>query len=261
MERATAVPEPVTAALTVALWHDPATPAPPRLVAKLAERDVAILDVTNPFMALAALCRLQREAQQTSPPSRSGALVIVSPETLDEAAAVYETATRYAPGCRCWLYGPESAPQLRAVSTHDVAAWAQEPAAPPAPPAAVAPAPSPNTPPVQPEPAVKVRPAAIKAAVKASGPAGGRPVAPPPFWVGTPDYRTKTVGPPKLRLAGTYQVDPVPQRSDLESGEGGGSAGESGAGVANPSRSGPILTAEELQMLLGEDEAGESGQR
>jgi hypothetical protein len=62
-----------------------------------------------------------------------------------------------------------------------------------------------------------------------------------------PDYRPSRSGAPVLRLAGTEKVEPPKAQADAD-------------GAALMATGGPLLTPEELRMLLGEDEPGESGQ-
>src|ERR1700690_1550007 len=83
------------------VWHAKDAPPPPRLMAALAARGIEAIRVQSPYRALAELCRAGRG---TSP-----AIVIVHPETLPDAPALLESKSRYAPGARCWMYGPAGA--------------------------------------------------------------------------------------------------------------------------------------------------------
>jgi hypothetical protein len=123
--------------------------------------------------------------------------VIVHPESMPEAAALWEARARYAPGARFWLYGPESAPQLRAVVEADVATWGAKPE-------------------------VVVKPYPPRTEPEARGEARPRG------------------GQPRLKLAGDGGAQPPPEGEEER---------------------GNLLTPEELQMLLGEDEPGTGEQR
>lgn len=167
----------------VALWHAPGVEPPPLLLNALAARKIAAVPVQSSFRALAELCR------------GGAALVIVHPETMADAAAVWEARARYAPGARLWMYGPASNPKLRAIVEEDVAGWLTV--------------------------VVTPRPEA----------APPRPAAPQP----------RPAAPPRLKLAGDGEVPP--EAAPVEDGDG----------AAKESRAG-LLSAEELRMLLGDDE-------
>src|SRR5437870_9278255 len=62
----------------VALWHEPGSAVPPPLAAALASKEGLLTTrISSPFMALAVLCRLARDAD--TQPDRI-ALVVVYPE-------------------------------------------------------------------------------------------------------------------------------------------------------------------------------------
>ena len=162
-------------------------------MAALAERGVETVRVQSSYRALAELCHAGRGA--------SPAIVLVHPESLPDAAAAWEAKARYAPGARCWMYGPAADPKLRAVVETDVAAW---PGA-PRPETVVTPQPTP--------PADSMR-------------IGPRPPLPRP-----------PAGPPKLKLTG----EPLPVGPGAEEDPKDASKA-------------PLLSAEELRMLLGDGE-------
>lgn len=222
MERAQENPRRIAAGLTVVLWHMPGTRISSKLLAALKDRGISNLDATSSFMALATICRFERDARRASALGQGAgpgcAIVMVNPEGLDEPAAVHEAIGRYAPACRCWLYGPAGAPQLRAVTAEDVAGWVKAEA--------------------EPKPQVVVMPAAA---------GGGRRGAAALDGAAGPDYRSSRSGAPILRLAGTEKVEAAKAPADAD-------------GAALMATGGPLLTPEELRMLLGEDEPGESGQ-
>lgn len=179
-------PSPRTA-FTVVLWHVPDERPPAPLVRHLEARSIRINRVTSPFMALAHLCQL-------TPRNRTQrgqvAVIFVHPERLPDAAAVFEAAARYAPGARCWMYGPASNPRLRAVVEADVEAWSGEPT--------IA------------MPQVVVRPpVAHRAAANAGAPSG---------------YRARPAPQPPLRLTPGERVDAGFQPADVEESELAGHA-------------------------------------
>jgi hypothetical protein len=106
----------------VALWLPAGVIPPPRLVQALTGKRVKIDQVTSPYAALAAMCRASRAAREARAAS-SLALIVVHPEQQPDARLVVESAAKYAPGIRCWMFGPASNPRLRAIVESDVAAW------------------------------------------------------------------------------------------------------------------------------------------
>ncbi len=97
------------------LWHGPGVAPPVRLTTALAQRGIKVTAVQSPYAALAELCRAGRGS--------SPAIVILHPETLPDAGALWEAKLRYAPGARCWMYGPAAKPTLRAIVDSDVQSW------------------------------------------------------------------------------------------------------------------------------------------
>ena len=96
------------------LWHAPTRPPPRDLTRLLDERGVQVAVATNPYLALATLCRFAAEAR------RSGhlaplALLAVGPESLPRFEEVVRAARTYAPQAVCWVDDPDSTPRLRAV--------------------------------------------------------------------------------------------------------------------------------------------------
>jgi hypothetical protein len=201
------------ATFVVVLWHDPGSPVPDQLAAALGSKGIVTTRVTNPFMALAVLCRLSHRAAER--PDQT-ALVILSPERLADAPAVCDAATKYASTARRWMFGPATNPVLRPIVEADVDAWRGPTAAP--------------------MPEVKVMPGAARAA-------RARPATPPP----PASYRASPSAGPALRLTGDGPLDPLVKPAD---GEGGELAGQE----AETPRSSTLLSAEELRMLLGDDD-------
>lgn len=186
------------------VWHAPDTAPPPNLMAALAARGIEATGVQSSYVALAQLCRAGRGA--------SPALVIVHPETMSDAVALWQAKSRYAPGARCWMYGPAASPTLRAIVEGDIMAWGGGDRR-------------------EPEVVVKPQPNKAEDSLKIG------PRRDPPG----PKPRS---GGPRLKLAGEPLPLPPP----------GGEPAEE----ASPA---PLLTPEELRMLLGDDEPGATEQR
>ena len=176
------------------VWHAPEVPPPPNLMAALAGRRIEAVRVQSPYRALAELCRAGIPAQP--------AIVIVHPESLADVPAFWDAKARYAPGARCWMYGPIVRPVLRAIVDADIAAWAG---------------------PRQPE--IVVKPDSLRI-----GPEPRRDVPRPRPAV------------PKLKLAGEPMAVPA-------------------EGPAEEASKAPLLSPEELRMLLGDDEPDAAGER
>lgn len=216
---------------SVALWLPEGVVPPPRLVQALSGKGIRVEPVRSPYAAMAAVCQASRAARAARGSVAGGlALIVVHPEQQPDAAAVLESASKYAPGVRCWMFGPATNPKLRAIVEGDVEEWGGAPAR---------------------EPEIVVRPRPIEREIEA------RPVSPkqsPPA-AGAADYRTQRAMKPPLRLAGQGEFDLPPEPVDVD--KQGPEAGKEGAG---PSR-GQVLTPEELRMLLGEDGPDVAGQR
>lgn len=205
----------------VALWHPPGVLPPARLMSALQARRIEAVASSSAFAALAEICSVSRAARSAGArASGSISLIIVHPEHLPEVGQVCRAAERYAPGVRCWMFGPETNPTLRAIVEEDVAGWTGEAAL------------KVVIPKRQPDPEPKPI-----------------PIRPKPK-VGGPDYRTKPVTPPQLRLAGAGSVDLPPEQADAEPAQ---------SGEAKPRSQ--LLTPEELRMLLGDDEPGQATER
>jgi hypothetical protein len=168
-------------------------------MAALADRGIAVSMVQSPFRALAELCRAGRGA--------SPAIVIVHPELLPDAVALLEAKARYAPGARCWMYGPADRPALRAIVESDIAGWGA---------------------PERPEVVVPPRqePDSIKIDTHRERPQAhpARPAV------------------PRLKL--TEEPAPISPQAD----------------EPEPATA-PLLSPEEIRMLLGDDEPGAAGER
>ena len=210
------------------LWHASGTEVPTELLAALsgvkAKPDgVRIKVVCDPFMALASLCRVRSDERGrgdgTGPAGPTSArLVMVYPELLTDAAELCTAADTYAPGVPRWQYGPATNPTLRPIVEEDVAKWTSRQS-----------------------PAVVVTAAAAESAAFARS------------------SRTQEVPGPQLRLAGE---GPLPGLSGSAAGEGGmldnphepvdGERLAGGPAAAAAPRSAPLITDEELRMLLGE---------
>ena len=212
--------DPVTE-FSVALWLPPGVTPPPRLVQALTGKKVNVERILSPFAALSAMCRASRVARA----ARSGsvlALVVVYPEQQPDTVGVLEAAAKFAPGVRCWMFGPASNPRLRAIVETDIAGWGGAKS--------------------EPEIVVRPRPAETKPPALKTEAAPARV-----------DYRTQAVGKPPLRLAGQGTFDLPVEAVDVDK-KGSDEAG------TGPARS-QVLTAEELRMLLGEDGPDVAGQR
>jgi hypothetical protein len=207
----------------VTLWHASGIDVPRELLAALAgvkEGPVTIFPVGDPFLALAQLCRLTREERRrgTGAPT-SARLVIVYPELLTDAADLCAAADTYAPGVPRWQYGPATNPTLRPVVEEDVARWAARHAPPPQ----------------------------VVVTAAAREPEAARRTS-----------RTQ-VSPPALRLAGEGPVqgralDNPPDRADVQGSTRLADEPPSQAAPPAP-RGAPLITDEELRMLLGENES------
>lgn len=109
------------------LWRPDGVEAPPRLLASLKRRGVAITDCTSPMLAMATACRLarlRRQRPEEAPPGEDGIILLLAhPRRLDMAADVVEAIEATVGAVACWRYDEEDEAALRAVTAEDVADW------------------------------------------------------------------------------------------------------------------------------------------
>lgn len=100
------------------LWRPASTATPAELLASLHKRGISITDCTDPYAALAHICRLEH-----APPDRV-ILLLVSPTQLDGAPEALDTAGRYAPHAASWWYDARTSEKLQRITPEDIAGWA-----------------------------------------------------------------------------------------------------------------------------------------
>lgn len=210
----------------VTLWHASGTQVPAELLAALSgarpDAAVRIKVVCDPFMALAALCKVRLQERARTESATSARLVMVYPELLTDAPDLCAAADTYAPGVPRWQYGPATNPTLRPIVDEDVARWSSKGS-------------SGST------PTIVVVPEAVHAAVVARN---TRPIP---------------AAGPQLRLAGEGPVgglhpEPLSTPQALDNHGKPTDAQRLAGDTPSPSnsRSAPLITDEELRMLLGE---------
>jgi hypothetical protein len=218
---------------TAVVWTDGSHPEPADLLEALTGRGIDAVLVGDAYMATAEVCRIYRTRGCRAGNGASAAmlaLVIVSPERQNSSCAVCEAVARYAGGTRCWMFGPAGAPQLRPIHDGDLALWSGVPA----------------------EPTGKggVSPAGAPPSRSEGGPALGGVAG-----VGAAKARVRrpqaSQGPPVLRLTGSENPEGEPKASERNADLGLAGAAHSADGAR------PLLTPEELAMLLGDDDAAE----
>ena len=67
--------------MTVTVWHAPDQPPPPKLLAALSGRGIALVRVQSAFRALAELCRKGRGESPT--------LIVVHPELMPQVVPLH----------------------------------------------------------------------------------------------------------------------------------------------------------------------------
>jgi hypothetical protein len=108
------------------VWNQPGADLKPALFAGLNRPGFTLLHCDDEFSALANVCALAREAQESSARSRLIVLLLVEPRSLSGVVTVVESVGRYAPGVAVWMYDSTSDPQLRTVRAHDLAQWRKD---------------------------------------------------------------------------------------------------------------------------------------
>lgn len=197
------------------LWCAAAAPAD--LLDALARRRVIVTEAADPYRALATLCRLHAGRAGVPP-----VLLMVEPASARRSADLARAAWTYAPRAAVWMYEAGSNPTLRGIVEADVERWS--------------PTQSDNGTP--PPPTVVVMPGA--------GLTGGGTIARigGPGMGGSPRPGENN-GPGRasgLRLSHDSGVDHGTVRDD-DLGP---------AGTESPGKQRPLLSPEELDMLLSE---------
>jgi hypothetical protein len=216
------------AAPTAVVWTSPGTEIPHELRAALGKGGLKVMQARGVYSALAALCRLDRAAAVDA--RAQCALVLVNPSALDSPAALCGAAEKYASRARFWMY-ITGATRLRAVTSEDIEGWrdGKEPATGKAKAGKAQPY-KPQTPREEPSVTIK-RPGGGVGISRTGAKAGGAVQAAEPG--------------PKLRLAG--------DGGEMKM-EGGSPSADAPAAEPGKDARKPVITPEELEMLLREDE-------
>ncbi len=212
-----------TADSVCVLWHPPAQAAPVALVESLRRHGAELRFVDNAYSALARVC-LAAATDARRP--RAVLILLVNPASLREPVAFVRTVRRYAPRSACWWYDDSSSPAFRAVTPEDLARWEA--------------------------------PADV-ASSSVGGPPNGRQSS------DQTRHEERTKGgsmseAPRLRLTPSEPGEPEPKPvvvvpSRIERPPSLSSAGGPLPPVAPTA---PLLTADELAMLLGEGDVSDS---
>jgi hypothetical protein len=229
---------------TAVVWVDPGRPRPQELFDALVGRGIDAVEVGGPYQALAEVCRLfrARAAEPGTTDKREGllALVTVSPEDQAETCAICEAVARYAAGTPCWMFGPARAPRLRPILEGDLAEWK-----------------------ARGELAAGGAVPALQASSQADDASEPGPI--PMNRQDLQQQATPATTRPHLRLAGTEaragMPKPADRNADLDNDRGAESPRGLGSlgGTADADEAGrpPLLSAEELSMLLGDEDAAD----
>lgn len=202
------------------LLHETAVEPPVRLCRALASKGIRVETCTDPYAALALLCRAEREEGVTVK-----ILLLSEPDRLDSSVELVELAGVYAPNSVCWMFSSSPPEQVREVRESDLADWRS----------------------------------------RAFHPRGA------PDRGSTPRLRDeeRTGGlkhGPSLRIVNEGEIDPPNRHNEDEPanessaddpGRSGRRMDEQRAGEADPE---PVLTDEELSMLLADEFADDSGE-
>lgn len=241
---------PPTAAKTTlrcVLLHAPGTTVPTTLLASLAKKVLDVASFTDAYPALAEVFALGGNAGVV--------LILVEPAGLRDAAELIDAVRLHGPETRMWWFSRANPKKLVRIGPADSTPWAipeAKPAAPAAPPAA------------GPRLASTVGPETPR--LKPGGAAAFRPGAKPPKSTNAPPRIVVRpgggVGVRRLRLVGE-DAELRPEGSAASPGPAGAGPSASAASLLRsesgpPSDDGtprtPLLTEEELRMLLSDDE-------
>jgi hypothetical protein len=221
------------------VWTAPGTLPPGDLLNALDRGGLLVRVVDSPYLALAYACRIEQDrgagiAGAPGAHLAAGALVVVEPANLEGAGEVCESAERYAPAVRAWMYiaghgsepgeGGNQEPRLRAIGHADIERWLGD--------------------------SRLGRSAEVKIAsgVRQTPPGGMKIPSAPGAPLGSVSPRQQPVGRPKLRLTEASTVQVSGAGADLEA--------SAAAAEAPDNRDRSVLTSEELDMLLNDVEPG-----
>lgn len=276
--------------LRCVLWHSPGVPLPADLLNSLSRRIGHMTVCADPYTAMAEVCAGERDRRcpgamqaqtDTQPPPDPGprtVLLLVEPDRLPDLPDLLAEIRTFAPGVLCWKFQERANPKLAAVVDSDVTAWmvrgasaaagvrsslsaarttsneqrhlssTSSPFTP-----ANSPRRAPTTSPAPTRPAASQSPPALRltgdegapsAPMSSSVPKTARPRTPEVIVRPPPPIRGK----PALILRGEPRPDGSPVAQPPTP------AGEGNPGSASPPPAPrPMLTAEELRMLLGDD--------
>ncbi len=238
-------PNPSAARSACVIWHPGPGEPPADLVRSFQHHGAAITLCTDRFAALAHACLATRP--QPGAPARALLVVLVNPLNLTGAADLVRALRRFAPASAAWVFERSAKPALRAVSAGDLVRWsAPEASSPVSPPsgrgegrdeARTEPTPSTN------------------------------PPDPHTLPLRIDQRRTRSSPPrqaqPRLRLAGQEgtvhgprafgPAPPAIEPKPLGSAPAALPAPAAAAPGDSAVDSGPLLSAEELSMLLSDD--------
>ncbi len=109
-------PNPVAACVMLA---PPNWATDPELDQALRRKDVEVIRVTSPWVAMAEVCRRARDRR-----TLGIILLLVEPAALTEPATLARCVERYAPRTACWMFDRSQGPRLRSVQPKDLESWA-----------------------------------------------------------------------------------------------------------------------------------------
>lgn len=233
------------------LWLAPGASAPEDLRQSLEKRGLGVVEVHDPFAAMARLCVMDRSTQPGEP---AVILIVASPAAPAQAAEVVHAAERYAPRVVCWLYDAAGNPKLRRILPEDVQGWSRQ--------AVVGPAGAGSPPRLR---LTDAEPATPPSPTSSSSASATAPSARPGASGSTPI--TAVIAPAR---PGTASRPRLAEPDPMQANNGTPPGGTPPPGTPTPGpapsppaehrpRVHPILTNEELSMLLAEDLPG-SGQ-
>lgn len=265
-------------AVLCVLWAPPGRGVDAKLASALQRPRMSVTQLDDEFAVVAALCRDVRE-QSKGAAARGHILLLVEPTRLPQVPDVLGTLTRHVPNLAIWVFDPGSSDVLRAVSLDDAITLAG--GSPPARPVlggtrfVGAPGATANgngaaLRDVKPPP--RDPPAAAPEVASASGLVGPWVDSTVEAWTPpapTPTPASTSAPTPKLRLTGDGPA-PTPPPSPAQAAATPAPVAPQPAPVPPPaprapaqasSDSAPLLTDEELSMLLGDDSPRGEGPR
>ncbi len=112
--------------LRCVIWHPPGVPLPADLLNSLSRRVRRMAVCADPYSAMAEVCAGERNSETARPnpgAAPGDVLLLVEPELLPDLPELLVEIRTFAPSVACWKFQQRANPRLSAVVESDVTTW------------------------------------------------------------------------------------------------------------------------------------------